>query len=857
MIWHSESTAAVLSELQVDRDRGLSAALVEERLHTVGQNIVGRRAARPLFRRFFGLLKRPAILLLLLTAAVATGIAVYDMTKYRPADWLTPVLLILLAVVRCALAAWREWRADRALPTLKALAAPLVHVRRDGVQATISSVVLVPGDIVELHAGELVPADCRLLESFELHCDESSLTGDPLPAEKEAAATATSITPLSERRNMLYAGCTVTGGQAVAVVVETGGNTEAGKAALMRAEEKDAALPLQNGLVKLTAALSVPALLGGVLALCIALFGGAPLLFSLLWGFSLAAALLPEDLSMLTSSVVTATIRKMAKRGALVSRPAVAEEVGRVAVLCTNKTGSFTQNNMSLVRAFAAGRMVKLDQNRTPDDLYSLVQLSTLCCSRHPDPTEQAILHYARTHGIDPADLTASFPRLGEIPFDPDRRRMTAVHLVEGRNIVIVKGAPEDLLPLCRDLPEGVSEAEEFMGAEALRMLAVAYKEIDEAPANCYPEELECDLRFLGIVGLSDPLREDVAAAVAECRTAGIHPVLFTNESLLTAASIARRAGLLTDRSEAISGQEVAAMTDEELAAAVPGLCVCARVSPTDKQRLVAAWRSRGVSVAVTGDGADDVPALRTADIGCAMARSGADVAAASADLVLTDDRFSTLVETVRAGRTVFDNLRKTVVCRLSGMLSLLLTTLLALLIFGVAPLSPLALLWVGLVSAALLIPALAKEPAGQNAMTCPPRHKREGLFARGMSATLLAGLLLTVVTLIAQGMGGVTVGFGVLALGQPLLLLVARSTLPLPRTRLFRAPWTWAGLLLGATLLAAPLLVPAVRDLLGLAILTAAGWQTVLLLLGLVLVATELYKWVRLAVNARRTDGR
>ncbi|MBO5796880.1 MAG: cation-transporting P-type ATPase, partial [Clostridia bacterium] len=634
LIWHSESTAAVLSELGCDRDTGLSSAVAEERLRQTGQNIVGRRATRPLVGRFFALLRRPAILLLMLVAAISLAVAVYDITKYREADWITPAALLLLAVGRCAIAAFREWKADRALPTLKALAAPLVHVRRDGAQATVSSAVLVPGDIVELHAGELVPADCRLLDSFELHCDESSLTGDPLPAEKEATATATSITPLAERRNMLYAGCTVTSGQATAVVVETGSATETGKSALMRAQEKDASLPLQKGLVKLAGALAVPALAGGILATVIALVGDAPLLAALLWGFSLAAALLPEDLSMLTSPVVTATIRKMAKRGALVSRPAVAEEVGRVTVLCTNKTGSFTQNNMSLVRAFAAGRMVKLDHNRTPDDLYSLIQLSTLCCSRHPDPTEQAILHYARTHGIDPADLTASFPRLGEIPFDSDRRRMTAVHLVEGRNIVIVKGAPEDLLPLCGPLPDGVAEAEEFMGAEALRMLAVAYKEIDEAPANCYPEELECDLRFLGIIGLSDPLREDVTEAVAACRTAGIHPVLFTNESLLTAASVARRAGLLTDRSQAVSGAEIAAMSDEELKAAVPGWHVCARVSPTDKQRLVAAWQARGMTVAATGDGADDVPALRTADIGGAMARSGADVAAATADLV-------------------------------------------------------------------------------------------------------------------------------------------------------------------------------------------------------------------------------
>ncbi len=860
VIWHSEPIEAVLTELGTDRENGLATEEAADRLRESGRNIVDKPADLS-FRHGIGrLFAQPSVWLLLAAAAVAAALAVHKtLTTYREGDWITPLVIAVLAVVRCLLVAFRAWRAERALPSMKALASPLVRVRRGGVQATVSAATLVCGDIVELSAGELIPADCRLLEAFQLHCDESTLTGDALPIEKSADATVSAIAPLPTRANMLFAGCTVLRGRAIAVVTATGNLSEAGKMALLRENEKDAALPMQATVARLGETLQTPILWGSLLVALVALFVDVPVLQALLLGFALAVAVMPEELPALASSVVTVAVRKMAKHGAVVSRPSVTEELGRTAVLCTNKTGSFTKNNMTLVRAYTGGRMVKLDQNRPPEDLHTLIQMAALCSSRIPTATEQAVLDYARMHGTDLADLASSFPRLGEIPFDADRRRMTVVHLVDGRNLVISMGAPADLLPLCHNVPSDIAESEEFMCAEALRVLAVAYRTVPEAPTECYAEELERDLTFLGLLGLSDPLHDDVPQAIATARKAGVRTVLFTNESLLTAMATARRAGLLTNRNQAIDGASLQDMTDDALVAVAKQCCVFSRISPADKQRLVTIWQERGLPVLVTGEGAEDMPALREAEISCGMARSGAEIATSTADLVLTDDRFGTLVDTVAAGRTVFVNLRKTVGIRLAHLLSLMLSALCSLLLFGQAPLSPAALLWTGGVSSLLLTSALGREATQRDTMALPPRGRREGFYAHGVFSLTACGVLLCALTLIAHRAAGITAAAAVLTLGQTALFLIARSTQPFPFTRFFHAPWAWFATLLSTALFLIPLTVPAFGTLLGLQPLTTAAWRTVGLLLAVLLLAAEIYKWVRFLLHqaAGRTESR
>ncbi len=858
MIWHSESTDAVMRELGTDRERGLSNEEAAARLHIYGNNIVDKPRDLSFGHCLLQLFRRPAVWLLLITAVIALAVAVHQtLTTYFPGDWIAPTAVAVLTLLRCLLVAFRMWRAERALPSMKVLASPLVRVRRGGAQATVSAATLVPGDIVELSAGELVPADGRLLECFELHCDESSLSGDPLPVGKNVAAEVRAITPLPQRYNMLYAGCAVVRGRAVAVVTATGHATEAGRLNLLREAEKEAALPMQATVDQVGKALTVPILAGGIALAVIALLSNAGVLSALLLGFAAAVAVMPEELPAAAASVVTATVRKMAKHGAVVSRTAVTEDLGRSAVVCTNKTGSFTQNRMTLVRAFTNGRMVKLDKNRPPEDLHTLLQMAALCSGRVPSATEQAVLDYARMHGTDLNDLAASFPRLGEIPFDPHRRRMTVVHLVDGRNLVISMGAPEDLLPLCGDLPEDVANAEEFMGAEALRVLAVAYRTVAEAPTECFADELEHDLTFLGLLGLSDPLHEDVAEMVATCRRAGVRIVLFTNESLLTATAAARRAGVLNDRGEAIDGRELQDMTDDALAAVAKRCTVYSRISSEDKRRLVAVWQERGLPVLVTGEDAEDVPAMREAHVSCGMARNGAEIATSTSDLVLTDDRFGSLIKTVCEGRCAFTNLRKTLGIRLAQMASLFLSVLAALLLFGSSFVPPAALLWVGGVSSVLLTFALAREVPQWDTMRQPPRTKWERLLAHGVFSLAVAGVLLCMLTLIARYAVGDSTAFAVLALGQTALFMAARSTLPLPLTRLFHAPWAWLALIGSAALFVLPLTVPAWAAILGLTVLPSEAWRTVGLLLGLFFAATELYKWVRfLLIRAMRGKG-
>ncbi len=858
MIWHSESTDAVMQELGTDREHGLSHEEASARLQIYGNNIVDKPRDLSFGHCLLSLLRRPSVWLLLIAAILSLALAIHQtITTYFPGDWITPTAVAVIALLRCTLVALRAWRAERALPSMKVLASPLVRVRRGGAEATVSAATLVPGDIVELSAGELVPADCRLLECFELHCDESSLSGDPLPVGKNAAADVRSVTPLPQRYNMLYAGCAVVRGRALAVVTATASATEAGRLALLRETEKGDALPMQATAERVGTVLSAPVLACGIAVAVVALLSNVGVLAALLLGFATAVALLPEEIPTQAAAVVTAAVRKLAKYGAVVSRTAVTEDLGRSAVVCTNKTGSFTQNRMTLVRAFTNGRMVKLDKNRPPEDLHTLLQMAALCSGRVPSATEQAVLDYARMHGTDLNDLAASFPRLGEIPFDPHRRRMTVVHLVDGRNLVISMGAPEDLLPLCGELPEDVANAEEFMGAEALRVLAVAYRTVAEAPTECFAEELERDLTFLGLLGLSDPMHEDVPETVATCARAGVRIVLFTNESLLTATASARRAGILKDRSEAIDGRALCDMPDDELAAVAKRCTVFSRISAEDKRRLVAVWQERNLPVLVSGEDAQDVPAMREAHVSCGMARSGAEIATSTSDMVLTDDRFSTLIRTVQEGRTAFLNLRKTVVLRVAQMTSLFLAVLASLLLFGGATFSPAALLWVGGVSSALFTFAMAREVPQWDTMRQPPRTKWERLLARGVVSLTAFGVLLAALALIAYHVLHVSAAFAVLALGQIVLFIAARSSLPMPLTRLFRAPWAWVALIGAAALFVLPLTVPVCAAVVGISTLEGEAWGTVGLLLGILFGVTELYKWVRfLLARAMQSKG-
>lgn len=870
LIWHSESTAAVVTQLQTDRASGLSAETAAQRRRT-GEDTRSARAAHPSFlRRFWARLKSPAVLLLLAAALLSLVIALHQFfTGNRQANWWEPAAVLVLALLRCLLSVVGDARASRALGALETHATPTARVWRDGAETAIPAAELVAGDVVRVTAGDLIPADCRLLEDTELRCDESPLTGDPLPAEKDAAAIVPAIAPLNERVNMLYAGCAVVHGQGRAVVVETGARTEAGKAAALQPQKPEAALPLQESLVRLAHRLALPLTVLAVAIFVLALVVDLPLLSAMLLALAFAVAVFPQELPSFAPAAFAPGIRRMARQGAAVRHPEAVEALGRVAVLCSDKTGSFTQNDMTLVRAFVGDHMVKLDDNRMPPDVNTLLQLAVLCTDselRHTDegevatgdPTEAAIVTYALHHDMNKADLSAAYPRLGEIPFDPDRRRMTAIHLIEGRHVVIVKGAPETLLPLCGTVSEAAHDAEDFMEAGALRVLAVAYKYIDEAPAHCFADELEQGLSFLGLLGFSDPPRPEAVAAVAECRAAGIRPVMLTGDNLTTATSVARRLELLDSPDQAITGDALSALSDEEAAR----VTVCARTAAADKVRLVTAWQKQGAPVALTGDGASDIPALRAAEVGCAMPRGSADVTVAAADVVLTDDRFSTLVCAVRESRAVFLNLRRTVQYWLARHISTVLLIVVSLIGWGRSPLSAATLLWISLVTGVLPMWALGAEPAGRDAMRRPPRAKGEGLLTGGVGlSAAVGGLVLAALAIAALAIGGtveagLSMALAVIGFGQLALLLTLRSPLPLWRSPLLRAPLTWVSLAAGGALLLPLWTVPALRTLCGLAALTAAEARTAALFSLLPLLAAEVVKLIASLIRPKTGKG-
>ncbi len=808
MIWHSESVAAVLTQLGTDRDNGLTDDDAAQRLREYGPNMPKAPKGQPFGRRLFDRLRRPAVILLLILILVSLLLNAYAVYRHRAAEWLTPCLLLGLLVIRCLLDTLADRKGGYVPPMLHTLRSPAAHVWRGGEKRDISAAELVPGDIVEVTAGDIVPADCRLLSSLELHCDESPLTEDVLPAVKSADAAVAAIATLNHRENMLYAGCPVLQGHGRAVVVETGSRTARTQQRWSRWDDP-AFYPQQQELVKMGKTLAAVTVIAGVLAAILSVVAGAPLLSSLLLGAALAASLMPEELATLAPMTWITGLRRMARHGLVAAGARTAEKLGQVDVLLADKTGLFTQNTMTLVRAFANGRMIKLDSNRTPEDLHTLLQLAALCADGAHDPAASAVTDYLNAHDVDTADLVASYPRVEGAGSGRDRRHVLSIHLIEGQYIAVARGAAEDLLPLCSHLPEELDDVREFMNAEALRTYAVAYKTIPAIPSPFLPEEIERDMTFLGLLGLSDPPYEDTAAAVAACRTAGICPIMITDDSPEAAISSARRVDLLTDRSQAITGEELAALSDEELAHRLSSIRVCARAGAADKLRLVQAWKARGAVVAVTGRVAADVPAMHVADVGCAAAE-GEEHAADAAALVLAEPRFSALVAAIREARAIREDLDRAVAFRLAAGVGTLLLALLSLIVWGATPLASVPLLWTGLIGALTAL-IFAHEPAGHNTMRRPPHGAHHGVLGAATAAAISAGVLLAVLALIAMGLRGETASLAVWGFGLALLMLGVRSALPFWRSGLFRAPWAVVGLVLMAALMLPLLLAPAV----------------------------------------------
>ena len=860
---HTTEISKVLMQLGVDAQRGLTNAEAEERRSRFGENALRGKPPKTFWSRFFSQFLDVMILILIAAAAVSLAVAIFEGHGF-----IEPLLILLIVVLNAALGALQEGRAEKALEALKSMSAPSARAIRDGEIATLKASELVPGDILLLEAGDFVPADARLLDSFSLRAEESALTGESVPVEKDAKAQIAADAPLAERRDMVHSGGAILYGRARAVVTATGMTTEVGRIAGLLEEAFDVQTPLQQKLANLGKTLGIAALAACAVVFAVGLIDGIPLMEIFMTSVSLAVSAIPEGLPAIVTIVLSLGVKRMVGRGAIIRRLPAVETLGSASVICSDKTGTLTQNRMTLTHAYDArtGAVSELSKDGA-GQVMDVLRYAVLCsdgkvilengAEKHiGDPTETAIVAAAKRAGMEKPDLDRDYPRIYEIPFDSDRKRMTTVNEIEGRKVVIVKGALDVLAARCT--PESIEDAmkaAEMLSNKALRVLAVAVKEIGDLPEKPDEEQLEQGLTLIGIVGMIDPARPEAKKAVAICREAGIKPVMITGDHATTASAIARDLDILRDGGEAVDGKTLAAMSEEELDKRVGAISVYARVTPSDKIRIVRAWQKKGQVVAMTGDGVNDAPALKAADIGCAMG-TGTDVAKGAADMTLTDDNFATIVEAVREGRSIYDNIKKVVGFLLGTNVGEILTVFVAMLIFRQSPLLSMQLLWINLVTDSLPAIALGMEAAEHNIMQRKPRPRNEGVFANGFGLQiLLQGAMFAALTLIGFLVGwratgdlvtGRTMAFLVLSLTQVFHAFNMRSRLSLFKIGPFTNRALCGAAVISILLVALVAFLPPVAAAFGLMRLLPGQYGLVLTLAFTPVVVMEIVKLVR-----------
>ena len=867
--FYSDTPRQVLDTLDTDPDQGLSQGEGARRLAGYGENKLEKAKPPGLFRQVLAQLRDPMILVLLAAAALSFFAG-------GGQDWLDTAIILLIVVFNTVISVSQEDNARKALEALEKLAAPRARVLREVVERRLESTHLVPGDILLLEAGDYVPADGRILWAAGLQTDESAMTGESLPVHKRAGDGLPPDTPLAERKNMVIGGTVVTGGRAKVVVTATGMQTEMGKIAGLLLRQGQGETPLQRKMKEVSRVLSLVCV-----GVCAVMFGVGMLqhrdiLDMFLTAVALAVAAIPEGLPAIVTIVLAVGVGRMARRNAIIKRLPAVETLGCASVICSDKTGTLTKNQMTVLEVWTPAPALR-DRALT---------LGTLCGDAQEgpggyigDPTETAIAQAAAQAGLEKAALERDMPRRGEAPFDSVRKRMATCHaLPNGEALVAVKGAPEAVLARCthllgaqgpRPLTDGdrrrIAQVGGDLAGQALRVLAVAQRLQPALPKSMAAEGLEAELTFVGLVGMMDPPRPEVRQAVDRCAGAGIRPVMITGDHKDTAVAIAKQLNIYRPGDKAIDGAGLDFLPQETLEEEIEAFSVYARVTPEHKMRIVQAWQRRGHVVAMTGDGVNDAPALKAADIGCAMGKTGTDVAKGAADMILTDDNFATVVAAVEQGRGIYANIRKAIhyllSCNIGEILTIFLATLLPV---SQAPLSPVQLLWLNLVTDSLPALALGMEPVEKTAMTQPPRGKEEPLFSKAFSRRLAwQGALVGGITLLAYGLGfhltgtfavANTMAFATLTFSQLFHAFDVRSeTTPLFRLGVLSNKAMNKAFLAGAALQAAVLLAPPLQGVFAVVPMDLAQWGIVLGLALTPLVVCEIEKALRRARAGRR----
>ena len=769
MNWHQQKTDEVMQKLG-SSPQGLFADGVRTRLLEHGPNELTESAGKTVFMMFLDQFK-DFMILVLIAAAVISGII---------GEATDTIAIIVIVVLNAVIGFVQEFRAEKAMQQLMKMSAHSALVIREGNPVTIAATQLVPGDVVILETGGIIPADMRLIEAARLKVEEATLTGESLPTEKHVEPLSDEHLPLGDRKNMAYKGTVVTYGRGTGVVTATGMGTELGKIATLLQKGEEVRTPLQKRLATFSKKLAL-----AVLAICAVIFTlgilrGEPPLLMLLTAISLAVAAIPEALPAVVTISLALGAKKMVAQNALIRKLPAVETLGSVTYVCSDKTGTLTLNKMTVEEVYAGGMLLPADQVEpgSNPELFTALALSN---DAHTDasgtvlgdPTEVALHAVAKLYGFDKKVLEQNFPRIAEIPFDSDRKCMTTFHSIpvdspfktvgEGSCVSFTKGAIDVLLDKAASLvttagtaPIDGGELEKVndrMAADGLRVLGIAMRTWESLPTDMSPGHVETELTILGLLGMMDPPREEAREAVRLCRTAGIRAVMITGDHPLTAQSIATRLGILQEGDEGVMvGRELEQLSQEEFEKRVESIRVYARVAPEQKLKIITALQDRGQFVAMTGDGVNDAPALKRADIGVAMGITGTDVSKEAAAMILLDDNFATIVKAVKEGRRIFDNIRKFIKYTMTSNSGEILTIALAPLLGLPIPLLPIHILWINLVTDGLPGLALAAEPAEKGIMERPPRHPTEGIFAQGLGVhILLVGLLMGAVSLFTQ----------------------------------------------------------------------------------------------------------
>lgn len=902
--WFNQTKEEVSKYFNVDIQNGLSAEQVKEKQAKYGLNELKQAKKKSLFIKFLEQFKDFMIIVLII-AAIVSGVI-----GYMKGEGITDSIIIMIVViVNAIIGVAQENKAEKSLEALQKMSQHSTKVLRDGNVKVIEAKALVPGDIVILDTGDYVPADIRLIEAVNLKTQEASLTGESVPVEKFTNEIEAEKVGIGDRTNMVFSSSLITYGRGKGIVVETGMETEVGKIAGILSSTVKADTPLQTKLNKLGKTLGSAALVICAIIFVIGILYGKNPIDMFMTAVSLAVAAIPEGLAAVSTIVLAIGVQRMVKKHAIVKKLPAVETLGSATVICSDKTGTLTQNKMTVKEIFYNNKLMSIeDINIIDSELEKLICTSMLCNDTKVaadktltgDPTETALVDMGFTLDFNPANFETR-PRIKEIPFDSDRKLMTTVNKVGDKYIVYTKGGIDELLARCssyiingeikQNLSEYINEIEknnENMAQDALRVLAMAYKELDREPTDEELKTIESDLIFVGMVGMIDPPRDEAKIAVEKCKKAGIKTVMITGDHKVTAVAIAKELGILENESEAITGAQLEEMSQEELEKNVRNYSVYARVSPEHKVRIVKAWQANGEIVAMTGDGVNDAPALKTADIGCAMGIVGTDVAKEAADVILTDDNFATIVSSVEEGRRIYDNILKAIQFLLSSNVGEIAVLFLTILItpwisstFGIdigliEILLPIHILWINLVTDSLPALALAVDPAEDDIMERKPIKSGKGIFTKGMSWRIVyQGFMIGLITLVAFLIGlatpegelpnvyhngmlltneevrveiGQTMAFTVLALSELVHVFNIRNNKKsIFKTHLFNNKMLLLAIFASAMLMFIILFVPALRNIFSIPVLPVQNILEIVVLVILPIIIVEIFKILKI----------